>query len=151
MGALIGLHLLLLVYSLSGFFSKNAAAQPVMSLQFVLFYGGMLAILFGYAIGWQQVIKRLPLTLAFANKAVTVIWGMVWGVIFFGETITHPMVIGAVLVMAGVVLFAVADEQDQAVQAAAAQGSEDCSDGDGVAGSAAKHWASQAPEEGDRP
>ena len=150
-GALIGLHLLLLVYSLSGFFSKNAAAQPVMSFQFVLLYGGMLAILFGYAIGWQQVIKRLPLTLAFANKAVTVIWGMVWGVIFFGETITLPMVIGEALVMAGVVLFAVADGQDQAAQPAAAQGSEAGPDGDGAAGSAAERRASQAPEEGDRP
>lgn len=120
-GVLIVLHLLLLVYSLSGFFSKNAASYPVLSPQFVLLYGGMLAILFGYALGWQQIIKRLPLTLAFANKAVTVVWGMVWGVIFFGETITLPMVIGAVLVMAGVVLFAVADGQEQEQLACQAQ------------------------------
>ena len=73
---LIALHLLLLVYSLSGIFSKNAAHEPFLSPMFILLYGGMLAILFIYAIGWQQILKRLSLSMAFANKAVTVIWGM---------------------------------------------------------------------------
>lgn len=106
---LISLHVLLLVYSLSGFFSKSAACEPALSFKFVVLYGGMLLILFAYAIGWQQIIKRLPLTLAFANKAITVVWGMVWGVIFFGESISALNAIGAVLVVAGVVLFALAD------------------------------------------
>ena len=108
---LIALHLLLLVYSLSGFFSKSAASEPVLSFKFVALYGGMLFILFAYAIGWQQIIKRLPLTFAFANKAITVVWGMVWGVIFFGENISVLNAIGAVLVVAGVVLFAFADAE----------------------------------------
>ena len=72
---LVALHVLLLFYSLSGIFSKNAAYQPVLSIPFFLLYGGMLAVLFIYAIGWQQIIKRLPLTVAFANKAVTVVLG----------------------------------------------------------------------------
>ena len=80
---LIALHLLLLVYSLSGIFSKNAAHEPFLSPMFILLYGGMLAILFIYAIGWQQILKRLSLSMAFANKAVTVIWGMVWGFLHF--------------------------------------------------------------------
>ena len=83
---LIALHLLLLVYSLSGIFSKNAAREPFLSPMFILLYGGMLVILFIYAIGWQQILKRLSLSMAFANKAVTVIWGMVWGFFIFGES-----------------------------------------------------------------
>ena len=55
--ALIALHILLFVYSFSGFFSKNASRQPFMSLEFCLFYAGMLAILLIYAIGWQQILK----------------------------------------------------------------------------------------------
>ena len=90
--------------------SKSAASEPVLSFKFVVLYGGMLFILFAYAIGWQQIIKRIPLTLAFANKAITVVWGMVWGVIFFGESISVLSVIGAVFVVAGVILFALADE-----------------------------------------
>lgn len=113
---LIALHLLLLVYSLSGYFSKSAAMQRPFSFEFVALYGAMLAVLGVYAIGWQQIIKRLPLTLAFANKAVTVVWGIVWGVLFFGEQVNGLMVIGAIFVIAGVILFAVADGEQQDVE-----------------------------------
>ncbi|MCU7585858.1 transporter [Adlercreutzia muris] len=110
---LIALHLLLLVYSLSGIFSKNAAHEPFMSPMFIALYGGMLLILFIYAIGWQQILKRLSLSLAFANKAVTVVWGMVWGFFIFGEPISALNLIGAALVIAGVVLYARADAEDE--------------------------------------
>ncbi len=112
-GVLIALHVLLFVFSLSGFFSKNAAAQPFMSVEFVALYAGMLFILGVYAVGWQQILKRLSLTVAFANKAVTIVWGIVWGVLFFGETLTWQMVAGACIVIAGVVLFSIADGEDQ--------------------------------------
>ena len=115
---LIALHVLLLVYSLCGFFSKNASRQPFMSFEFCAFYAGMLAILVVYAIGWQQILKRLPLTVAFANKAITVVWGIIWGAVFFREAITLPMIIGAIIVMAGIVLFSIADgEERQAAEA----------------------------------
>lgn len=112
--ALVALHVLLFVYSFSGFFSKNASRQPFMSFEFCAFYAGMLAIMVIYAIGWQQILKHLPLTLAFANKAVTVVWGIVWGAVFFGEAITWPMILGAAIVMAGLVLFGIADAQERA-------------------------------------
>ena len=108
-GVLIALHVLLLFYSLSGIFSKNAAYQPFLSVPFILLYGGMLAVLFIYAIGWQQIIKRLPLTVAFANKAITVVWGIVWGALIFGEQINIQMIIGAVLVIAGIVWYSIED------------------------------------------
>ena len=110
---LIALHVLLLVYSLCGFFSKNASRQPFMSFEFCAFYAGMLAILVVYAIGWQQILKRLPLTVAFANKAITVVWGIIWGAVFFQEAITLPMIIGAIIVMAGIVLFSIADGEER--------------------------------------
>ena len=57
---LVALHLLLAVFSLSGIMSKLAAQFPFMSTGFVLCYGGMIVVLGVYAIGWQQVIKRIP-------------------------------------------------------------------------------------------
>ena len=66
-----------------------------------------------YAIGWQQVIRRLPLTVAFTNRAVTVVWGILWGVLFFQEKVSLTRLLGAVLIMAGVVLFAKADGEEQ--------------------------------------
>ncbi|MGO5050674.1 transporter [Dysosmobacter sp. Sow4_B12] len=106
---LISLHLMLMIYSMSGICSKLAAGEPFLSLKFCVYYAVVILLLGFYAIGWQQIIKRLPLTTAFANKAVTVIWGIIWGAVFFNEPIKAGKVIGAVLVIAGVVLFAVAD------------------------------------------
>lgn len=106
---LILLHAMLMIYSTSGILSKLAAGEPFLSFRFCLYYGGVIALLGIYAIGWQQIIKRLPLTTAFANKAVTVVWGIVWGAVFFYEAVTVGKVVGALLVVAGVALFATAD------------------------------------------
>ena len=111
--AVLLLHALLVFYSLSSICAKLAAGYDFMSLGFILCYGGMIAVLGVYAVGWQQVIKRLPLTFAYANKAVTVAWGIIWGVVFFGEAVTPLKAIGAVIVLIGVALFASADAKEQ--------------------------------------
>lgn len=112
------LHMLLAVYSVSNVFSKLAADAAFMSWQFVLCYGMVLAILGVYAIGWQQVIKRMPLTTAYANKAVTIVWGILFGMIFFGETVTPLMLLGALVIVAGIVLYALEEGrvQEEAVR-----------------------------------
>lgn len=101
----LALHLLLVFYSLSSVLSKLAAGQPFLSLPFCLCYGGMFLILVIYALGWQQVLKRLPLTVAFANKAVTLVWSMVFGALLFHEQIRLNQLLGCALAVAGVVLF----------------------------------------------
>ncbi len=108
---LILLHIMLMLYSMGGICSKSAAGVPFLSLKFCLLYGGLILILGLYAVGWQQVIKRMPLTTAFANKAVTVVWGLIWGMLFFHETITPGKIIGAALVIGGIVLFALSDKE----------------------------------------
>jgi len=56
-------------------------------------------------------IARLasPATAIYANKAVTVVWGLVAGLLFFQEPLTPGKICGAILVIAGVILFAFAD------------------------------------------
>lgn len=106
---LIVLHIMLMLYSVSGIFSKLAAQEAFLSFRFCFFYGGIILLLGLYAIGWQQIIKRLPLTTAFANKAVSVVWGIIWGCFIFKESITVGKIIGAILVVSGVVLYAYSD------------------------------------------
>ena len=110
---LLLLPILLLFYSLSDVMSKLAAGFDFLSLGFVVCYGGLLVILAGYAIGWQQVIKRMPLTTAYANRGITVVWGIFWGALFFSEAITPGKIAGAVMVVAGIVLFSLADGEAQ--------------------------------------
>ena len=76
----------------------------------------MLLALVVYAVGWQQVIKHLPLTTAYANKAVTVVWGILLGLAVFGEAVTPRQVIGAVIIICGIVLFVRADNEGEGGQ-----------------------------------
>ena len=71
------LHIMLMVYSMSGICSKMASKQEFLSLRFLLYYAGVIVLLAVYAVAWQQIIKRISLTLAYANRAVTVVWGLV--------------------------------------------------------------------------
>ena len=72
------LHVILGIYAGSSVCSKLAAQQPFLSAAFIVLYGLMLLALVTYAVGWQQVIKHLPLTTAYANKAVTVVGAFCW-------------------------------------------------------------------------
>jgi drug/metabolite transporter (DMT)-like permease len=109
----IALHVILMVYSFGGFFSKTAALSDFLSLKFVMCYGMIILILGIYAIAWQQIIKKVPLTTAYANKAITVVWGLVWGFVFFGEKITKGKLLGVALIVTGIVLFATADKEER--------------------------------------
>ena len=104
---LIALHLILAIYSISGVLSKMASRTHFMDLDFCLYYCGIIILLGVYAIVWQQIIKELPLTVAFANKAVTVIWGIIWGMIFFNESVTPVQIIGVTLIIIGIILYSI--------------------------------------------
>lgn len=106
------LHLFLMFYSTSGIISKLAAGTSFMSISFIFLYGAEILILAFYAIGWQQFIKRMPLSVAYANKAVTVVWGCIWGILVFHEHLTPGKAVGALLVLCGVALYGYADGRE---------------------------------------
>ena len=107
---LIILHIILALFSISGIFSKLAAGEEMLSTKWIVYYGAVLAFLFVYAIAWQQIIKKMPIVTAYANKAVMVIWGIIWGFVFFSEAITIQKIIGAIIIIAGVYLVVTGDE-----------------------------------------
>lgn len=99
------LHTLLIIYSISGICSKKASLESFLSAEFLFYYLLLFLSLVIYAIGWQQIIKVLPLSTAFANKAITVVWGLVWGKLLFNENITAGKLIGIGFIVAGIILF----------------------------------------------
>ncbi len=107
---LVILHIMFMIFSLGAVASKTAANSEFLSLRFCFFYGLVLGGLFIYAIVWQQMLKRLPLVTAYANKAVTVVWGIIWGFVFFNEAVTVRKIIGAVIVIIGVCIVVTADK-----------------------------------------
>ena len=104
-GAFILLQVALFIVSFGAVCSKMAGRQEFLSLPFFAFYGALILILFVYAILWQQVLKKISLVVAYACKGIGIIYGILWGVIFFKEEITWKMIAGAVLVLIGVYIF----------------------------------------------
>lgn len=98
------LHAILLLYSFVGVFMKLAFKNEFLSFDFLLFAGLAVMFLGIYAILWQQVLKKLPLTVAFTNKAICIVWGMLWGALFLGDEITWYKIVGSIIVFIGVVL-----------------------------------------------
>ena len=104
------LQLLLLIGSGSGILTKYAAAHPFLSTEYCIAYAGIMLNLVVYAIAWQQIIKHLPLSLAYASKSVGLIYVVIWGVAFFDEPISIGKIIGVIIIVAGVILFAASEE-----------------------------------------
>ena len=98
------LHFILLMYSFVGVFMKLAFTHEFLSLYFLLFAGLAVLFLGIYALIWQEVLKKLPLTVAFTNKAICIAWGMLWGALILGDAVTWYKIVGSVIVFAGVVL-----------------------------------------------
>ena len=109
----LALQLLLLCYALSTVMQKLAAQQEFMSLRFLLCAAGMFFFLGVYALGWQQVLKRMPLTVAYAtSKAIVFVWMLLFGALLFHERVSPRQLLGCAFLMAGVILFALSEKED---------------------------------------
>lgn len=104
------LHVNILLYSLGTIASKLASQQQYLSQNFFFFYALAMLSLVIYAIAWQVVLKKIPLHVAFLNKAIVIFWTMLWGRLIFLEQITWNMLIGAAIVCFGVSWVVTADE-----------------------------------------
>lgn len=104
---LLGVNLL---YALVSLMAATVARLPLFSLLFVLGVGGVF-VLFGlYAVVWQQLLKRLPLSLAYMFKGTSLLFVLLLSALFLGDAIAWQNLVGAALIIVGIVLFARADE-----------------------------------------
>lgn len=93
-----------IVYSLSTVAAKFASEQEFLSFKYIFFFGVEFVILAIYALIWQQMIKKFELSVACANKAVTLLWSMLWNFIIFSTGITVGKVVGVLIVVCGVIV-----------------------------------------------
>ena len=95
------LQLVVLIYTSSTVISKIAAqsAESGNGWTFLL-------------LCWQQVIKRVELSVAYANRAMALLWSLLWAVLLFGEQITVKKLIGVGLVLAGTLIINGGKEQE---------------------------------------
>ncbi|WP_411337448.1 EamA family transporter [Ruminococcus gauvreauii] len=104
----VQLHLNILLFSLTGIFSKLASIQynkeGLTSVWLYVFLVLMIADCGIYAIAWQKVIKKFTLSTAYANKSVYLIWSQIWAVLIFRENLTVNNIIGMLIVFIGVMV-----------------------------------------------
>lgn len=106
------LEIVFLIYSISSLFSKMATQNDPTIQKIILFYGIALCMLGIYAIIWQQLLKKMPLSVAYSNKGTVVIWGMIWGAIIFKEEITVKMLIGSAIIIVGIVIMMLGEKNN---------------------------------------
>ena len=98
------LQLIVIIYTFNSILAKFSAGEEVMSIKWIAFYVGEVAILGIYAILWQQMIKRFELSVAYANRAMALIWSAIWAVVIFHETLTIKNIIGIAFVIVGTIV-----------------------------------------------
>lgn len=95
-----------LLYACVSIFTKYASMHEMMSWHYILGLIGAIGIMGVYAILWQQVLKRVELSLAYMFKGTSLIFVMLMAYLLFGEQITWNNIIGAIIIIVGIVLFA---------------------------------------------
>ena len=101
---IIFLQGIIVIYTLSTVAAKFASANEFFSFKFFLFYGIEIVILGVYAILWQQIIKRFDISVAYANRAMDLLWSIPWAIIFFHENVSIQNIIGVIIVIIGTII-----------------------------------------------
>ncbi len=107
------LQLIIMIYTFSSICAKLASGQETI-FRLLLFTGLEFLCLAVYAVLWQQAIKKFDLSVAYANRAMVLLWSMIWAVLVFHDTITLKNILGVGLVIAGT--FVINTEKDASMQ-----------------------------------
>ena len=101
--SLVGINLL---YACVTLFTKYASQQEFLSLAYCLGLAGAIGVMGAYAIGWQQILKRVELSTAYMFKGTSLVFIMLLAWMLFGEQITPNNIIGACVIITGIALYA---------------------------------------------
>ena len=102
-GSLVGINLL---YACVTLFTKYAAQHEFLSMAYCISLAGAIGVMGFYAICWQQVLKRIELSTAYMFKGTSLIFVILLAWAIFGEAITIMNIVGAAVIVLGIVLYA---------------------------------------------
>lgn len=97
------LQLVVGIYSVNTVIAKLVSGQKVFSPAFIGLLFLEVCVLGVYALLWQQLIKHFELSVAYANKAMGLIWSLIWSIVLFHEGVKWNQLLGIVLVMIGII------------------------------------------------
>lgn len=94
-----------LIYACTSIFTKMASRQEMLSWPYLLWIAGAVGVMGVYALLWQQVIARMPLSTAYMFKGTSLVFVLLFSALLFGEAITVNNLIGAIIIIIGIELF----------------------------------------------
>jgi drug/metabolite transporter (DMT)-like permease len=104
--SLVGVNVL---YACVTLFTKYASQQKFGSAAYCFGLAGAIGVMGAYAVCWQQILKRVELSTAYMFKGTSLIFVMLLAWILFSEQITLNNIIGACVIVIGIVLYAKTD------------------------------------------
>ena len=89
---------------------KLGGRYPFMSPGYIAWFCLAVAILCFYAVCWQLILEKLPLTTAYLRRGFSYILIFVWATLIFHESITWKQILGIAVITAGMVI-SISDEK----------------------------------------
>lgn len=104
--ALIGVNL---VYASTAICTKLVSGYSFLSWQYLLWLCAAVGVMGVYALCWQQIIRRMDISTAYMFKGTALIFTILFSALLFGETISWNNIIGSIIIVGGIVLYAKCD------------------------------------------
>lgn len=101
--ALVGINVL---YACVTLFTKYAAQHEFLSMPYCFGLCGAIGVMGTYAVCWQQILKHIELSTAYMFKGTSLIFVMLLAFAIFGEKITIFNILGAMVIITGIALYA---------------------------------------------
>jgi drug/metabolite transporter (DMT)-like permease len=108
------LILVYLLYSIIAILTKYASSFIFLSVEYILLLISIVIILAIYALSWQQIIKRMPISDAYMFKGTSIVFVLLLSAWLFEEIITWQNIVGSIIIILGIALFAKADKEVKA-------------------------------------
>lgn len=89
------------VYSLSGIFTKQASTYEFLSIPYLGCLLGVILVFAAYAVLWQMILKRVPLSVAYPFRSLGVVYGLAIAGFAFHEPVTWQNMFGGAIVIFG--------------------------------------------------
>lgn len=101
---IILLQAAVIIFALSSAAGKYASKYDFLSFNYIVCYAIEILLLGIYAIFWQQLIKKIDISIAYSNKATNIFWSLIIASFLFQEKITLTNILGAIVIFIGIIM-----------------------------------------------
>ena len=98
------------IYACEAVCNKYASMYEFLSMQYIVGIVAAVVVLGIYAIAWQQILKRIPLTDAYMFKGTSLVFVLLFSLLIYQETVTVWNLVGLTIILVGTAGYAKVSE-----------------------------------------